>query len=418
MCSFIRLQELLHPAPQKHGERSIAPMRLIHLGGRVAVACALLLVACAGTAAASPVLVLDGNRVVRENDPFVPAADLPPPPPGARAASVKARAAGPSVRTVLNRLRLAGQISQAEYDERIATLNRAAATIRVLSGTRRRELQSVSNNVAYMAGNGSLVASRLEAVFLILERNRQWWATGRIPFNGERVRFAGSPVLFQYFRGEGLQLHPLANFGKLNAYLNGRFYTAANAMAGDLLRLAANRGGGATWEYYFFYGGGRPPWTSGLSQGTAIQALVNGYRRLGNRALRTAALSGLRIFELAPPTGVRRRFGRGAHFLIYSFASRLYVANAFIQALNGLHDVGNPALGNSAKARRLFAMGDRRARGELPRYDTGRWSRYSLGGGLSSYSYHVLLRDFLRDLCRKTRIRVYCRYSARFTRYL
>jgi hypothetical protein len=393
-------------------------MRLIHLGSRIAAACALLVFACAGSAAASPVLVLDGNRVVRENDPFVPATDLPPPPPGARAAGVKARAAGPSVQTVLNRLRLAGQIAQAEYDERLATFNRAASTVRALSGTRRRELQSVINNVAYMAGNGSLVTSRLEAVFVILERNRQWWSVGRIPFNGERVRFDGSPVLFQYFRGEGLQFHPLANFGKLNAYLNGRFYTAANDMAEDLIRLAANRGGGATWEYYFFYGGGRPPWTSGLSQGTAIQALVNGYRLLGARNLRSAAISGLRIFELPPPTGVRRRFGSGAHYLIYSYASRFYVANAFVQSLNGLHDVGNPRLGNSAKARRLFAMGDRRARVELRRYDTGRWSRYSLGGGLSSYSYHVLLRDFLRDLCRKTRIAVYCRYASRFTRYL
>jgi hypothetical protein len=392
-------------------------VRLIHLGGRIALACAFLVLACASTAAASPVLVLDGKRVVRENDPFVPRADLPP-PPGARAAGAKARAAGPSVQTVLNRLRLAGQIDSVEYNERLSTYNNANSAVQALSGTRRRELQSVINNVKYMAGNGSLVTSRLEAVFLILERNRQWWTTGRIPFNGERVRFAGSLVLFQYFRGEGLQFHPLANFGKLNGYLNGRIYGVANDLAEELVPLAANRGGGATWEYYLFYGGGRPPWTSGLSQGTAVQALLSGYKRLGDLTLRDTALSGLRIFELAPPTGVRRRFGSGAHYLIYSFAPKLLVANAFIQALNGLHDAGNPAIGNSARARGLFAAGDRRARVELPRYDTGRWSRYSLGGAPSSFSYHVLLRDFLRSLCQKTGTAVYCRYASRFTNYL
>jgi D-glucuronyl C5-epimerase-like protein len=396
-------------------------MRLIQLGSRIAFGCALLLLVCAlagtASAAASPVLVLDGHRVVRENDRFVPAADLPR-PPGARAAGVKARAAGPSVRTVLNRLRMAGQIDTVEYNDRLATYDRAESAARALSGTRRRELQSVINNVKYMAGNGSLVTSRLEAVFLILERNRQWWTTGRIPFSGERVRFAGSLVIFQYFRGEGLQFHPLANFGKLNGYLNGRIYAVANDLAEELIPLAANRGGGPTWEYYFFYGGGRPPWTSGLSQGTAVQALLNGYQRLGDRTLRDTALAGLRIFELAPPTGVRKRFGSAAHYLIYSYASKYYVANAFIQALNGLHDAGNPAIGNSARARRLFAAGDQRARVELRRYDTGKWSRYSLSGELSSYSYHVLLRDFLRSLCQKTGTAVYCRYATRFTNYL
>jgi hypothetical protein len=106
------------------------------------------------------------------------------------------------------------------------------------------------------------------------------------------------------------------------------------------------------------------------------------------------------------------------HYVIYSFAPRYYVLNAFVQALNGLFDMSSPKLGNSAKARSLFAVGDREARRELPRFDTGRWSRYSLSGEISDTGYHVLLRDFLRDLCQRVGPSPYCRYARKFTRYL
>ena len=45
-------------------------------------------------------------------------------------------------------------------------------------------------------------------------------------------------------------------------------------MLDELLPLAAERAGGLAWEYYFSFGGGRPPWVSGLAQGTAVQALA------------------------------------------------------------------------------------------------------------------------------------------------
>jgi hypothetical protein len=54
----------------------------------------------------------------------------------------------------------------------------------------------------------------------------------------------------------------------------------------------------------------------------------------------------------------------------------------------------------------------------VPLSDTGSWSRYSVGGPLSTLEYHVLLRDILRTLCRRRGTPVYCEHEARFTQYL
>ena len=61
--------------------------------------------------------------------------------------------------------------------------------------------------------------------------------------------------------------------------------TAAARRAGRSLdrlgALGARRSGFLAWEYYFAYGSGSPPWVSGMTQATAIQALSRGYRALG-----------------------------------------------------------------------------------------------------------------------------------------
>ncbi|MDQ6751182.1 MAG: D-glucuronyl C5-epimerase family protein [Actinomycetota bacterium] len=384
---------------------------------------ACLLVAFPATAGASRVLVLDQHgRTHVENDRFLSAADLPA-PRGARSARTHARGAkvqAGATRAALQALLAGGQISPVDYQARLNGYNAAVATRSSLGGRSGKELGWVIENTDEIAQAGRLTAARLNPVFLVLDKNREYWSSsGALPAAGERVKFYGSLVLFQYYPGEGLQLQQLANWGKVNAYLNSGLTATALYLLKDLVPLGVARDGGVAWEYYFHYGGGRPPWTSSLSQGTAIQALVHAARPLHNDAYRSLALRSLRLFQLPPPTGVRKARGPGrVHYLIYSFASSYYVANAFIQSLNGLFDAGAPSLGNSAKARALFRLGDREARRELPRFDTGRWSRYSLSGEISTLSYHVLLRDFLRDLCDRTRTAVYCRYAQKFTRYL
>jgi hypothetical protein len=411
---LLRLQESLQPPSRRAAERSIPSVRLIRFA--LLAGCLLLLAAPAllrpARAAAAPVLVLgpDG-RVTRENDRFLPpSGPVPAYPPPARAAGNGA------VRNALAALVASGQISQVDHDAYVKDFDDALFIRNQLQGTRRSELNAVLSLLNGFATRGELTGSRLRILWLQLNRNTEWWAfASRIPAAGERVRFKGSRVYFQYFPGQGLQFHPLANWGRASAVAGGRYRTATREFLAELLPLTSERGGAPTWEYFFRFGGGAPPWTSGLSQGTALVALVRAYKLLGDPAYLQAARSGVRIFSIPTPVGVRVKTRWGYHFAEYSFAPRLRIINGFIQALNGLWDV-RPYTG---LARSLFNQGDRSARRELPRYDTGSWSRYdNTRGSLSPLNYHILLRDFLRDLCRRTGTRIYCAKAARFTTYL
>jgi hypothetical protein len=394
-------------------ERSIPSVRLIR---------SVLLAACllvpAAPAAAAPVLVLGpAGRVVREQDRFTPAST--PVRAGqtrAAAARPRARAAGvPSIRSALEGLRQSGAIGQDEYDRRVKDLDDALFIRNQLSGARRAELDGVLGLMSGIAGSGQLDASRLPALWLQLNRNVEWWGFAeRLPSSGERVRFHNSRVLFQYFPGQGLQLHPLANWGRASALINDGYRENARQFLAELLPLAARRNGAMTWEYYFDFLGGSPPWTSGLSQGTALEALAASYRTLGDPAYVDALRSAVRLYSFNTPLGVRVGSKYGNLYAEYSFAPRLRIINGFIQALNGLWD----ARPYTTLARILYARGDRAAQRTLPWYDTGRWSFYSNRRDPSPLNYHVLLRDFLRDLCDRTKTRIYCVKAARFTAYL
>jgi hypothetical protein len=404
---LLRLQQRLQATSPGRAERSIKLVRLIHLA--LLGACLLVL---AAPASASTVLVMgpDGH-VTRENDRFVaPAGPVPTVAPRARSAG------GNAVRVALDGLLAGKEIDQVEHDKRAQDYDDALFIRNQLTGTRRRELNSVIGLLNGFASRGELTKSRLHVLWLQLNRNVEWWGfSDRIPGSGERVRFKSSRVLYQYFPGQGLEFHPLANWGRLSALINDGYNENAREFLAELLPMGSERGGALTWEYFFYFGGGTPPWTSGLSQGTALVALVRSYQRLNAAAYLAAAKRGLRIYTLPTPVGVRVKTKRGNHYAEYSFAPRTRIINGFIQALNGLWDV-RPY---SSLARSLYRAGDREARLELPKYDTGRWSRYDNSRGtISPLNYHVLLRDFLRELCRRTGTRLYCNKASRFTAYL
>ena len=398
-------------------ERSIRRVRrrqrcLLPLLAALAFACA-----CA-PAAAAPVVVLDHGRAHVEQDRFLPPED----PATARAARTPvparppARASAASVRAALQTLLDSGQIDQVEFDQRTATYDAALEAYGNLSGTRRHQLGTVLANLANLASSGQLVVSRLEPVFLQVERNRQWWTTGPLLSPGARVRFKGSSVIFQYYAGQGLQLQPLANWGRANGLWQGHYDASLASMLAELVPLAVERGGGVAWEYYFTFAGGRPPWVSGMAEGTALQALARASQRLGEPSYLQLARRAVPLFQRNAPTGVRTRTRRGLHFVLYSFAPRYFVLNGFIQSLNGLFDYAQ--ISGDARARALFRAGNREALGELSYFDTGRWSRYDNRGSISDVHYHALLRDFLRGLCQRTRTRAYCVTASHFTRYL
>ncbi len=149
----------------------------------------------------------------------------------------------------------------------------------------------------------------------------------------------------------------------------------------------------------FDFNGGTPPWTSGLSQGTAIQVLARAWSRLKEPAYLTAAQQALGIFQTPPPQGVRVSTPVGALYAEYTYAPDDSILNGFIQSLVGLYEyttITKDPLGQA-----LFEAGDAEARAIVPLYNTGAWSLYDQFGE-SDLNYHELLTEFLQHLCERT----------------
>jgi hypothetical protein len=305
---------------------------------------------------------------------------------------------GPTVRAELQRLRTAGDIDGPTADAYRKSYNSAKTTLKKLSGFRRAQLKAVVANVDTTAAGGLFTPSRLPAVFLTLQRNRAWWSASPLPFAGQRVTFAPSQIVWQFYPGQGWQIQWLGTFGKANAlWMVKTRDSDLRRLLDEALGLATQRAGGIAFEYLFHFNGGRPPWVSGLAQGTGLSALARGAVRLKNTKYFDAARSALGIFKAPPPAGVLDKTTAGAHYLQYSYAPELHIANGFAQSLNGLHDFAT--LADDGEGRALFSAGEAELRVELPAFDTGAWSLYSKPGAESDLGYHKVLRDFLRGLC-------------------
>jgi hypothetical protein len=321
--------------------------------------------------------------------------------PLAAAARPRARAAALTPPAALARLAAAGTLTHAEYSHYAGAYAAAVRSYGRLSGTRRAELGAVLANVRAIAAAGYFIPSRLPALFLTLERNRQWWTTEPLIAAGERVSFPGSRIVWEYYAGQGIEIQWLGTFGAANGYfLSGRENAALHQLLGEVLPLATQRAGGIAWEYMFRFDGGRPPWTSGLSQGTALQVLARSYQRFKEPVLLEAAQKALGIFEQAPPQGVRVATPAGAEYAEYTYAPGDRILNGFIQALVGLYDFTQ--ITHDPLGLQLFEAGDAEARAEVPHYDTGAWSLYDQFGE-SNLNYHELLDEFLQHLCERTR---------------
>src|SRR3954454_21482029 len=330
----------------------------------------LAFVALAAPASGSRVLEVnkEGGLVPRD----IPS--LPPPvgpelavPGGEQACPLpKAQAArGPSVKSAIAAAARKRTISKAEATRYRRSYAAAISARRGARGRNRRELGSVVSVLEGIARRGRLTGGRMAALFLQLDRNRQFWhgkpnfparpdvapdPCTRPPSNtpaGARIVFEGDPLVFQYYPGQGIQIQPLANFGMANGLITACRHDPATCdratlkqLLDELVAIRSSRGGFVTWEYWFYFGGGTPPWTSGLSSGTAIQALARASEKsiLDDESYLKLARRGLGVFRAAPPLGVRVRSGSGYHYLLYSFAPSLRVLNGFLQAITGLWD--------------------------------------------------------------------------------
>jgi hypothetical protein len=317
---------------------------------------------------------------------------------------VRAHAAakhGPSVTAALQSLLHSGAIPEASYAKYYAAYLAAKRSLGKLSGTRRAELGAVLTNVQEIAAAGEFTPTRLPALFLTLERNRQWWTTEPLLSSGARVTFPGSELIWEYYAGQGIEIQWLATFGKGNGYyLSGHENANLKQLVSEIIPLATARAGGIAWEYMFHFDGGAPPWTSGLSQGTGLEVLARAWQRFKEPADLTAAQQAVGIFETPPPQGVMVRTPIGNWYAEYTYAPSDHILNGFIQAIVGLYEY--TAITKDPLGLKLFEAGDAVARVETPHYNTGGWSLYDQFGE-SDLNYHELLAEFLQHLCERSR---------------
>jgi hypothetical protein len=310
-------------------------------------------------------------------------------------------------------------ISRKAYISYLRSLGAAKRAATELQGIRAAELRAVIANVTSIAARGLLTPSRLPVLSLTLDRNRQWWSSGSLLAPHQQVEFPGSRLVWQYYPGQGIELSPQASFATAHVLCTAGAarLRACTQLLAELLAVAVKRSGRLAWEYYFNFAGGVAPWTSGLSQGTALQAFADAYKGTKNRLYLVAGERALALFTAAPPAGVAVQTPLGARYVEYSFdpAPGDEILNAFLKSVIGLDEFAQ--VSKSPLAARLFAAGNAEAQAELPQYDTGSWSLYEPGVE-DSLAYHELVIKLLQQLCTMTAAPIYCSTASNFERYL
>ncbi|HEX3802090.1 MAG TPA: D-glucuronyl C5-epimerase family protein [Solirubrobacteraceae bacterium] len=304
-------------------------------------------------------------------------------------------------------LRNKGTLDAADYQSDVKAWNQATSEQTHIAKWRATPLKDVTATFNEMAADKQVTVPRLPVLMLTLENNTKYWKTGTALDNGASVQFQGSELVWQYYAGSGIQLQILHTFGEGDGYYEAgpADYTKLTTLMSEMVPLAVKRGGGLAWEYYFNWEGGKPPWVSAMAQGTALEALTDTYLATGNHQYLTDAHDALPLLETAPPTGTALKTTLGTRYLQYSFTPKTDIINAFLETLIGLYDYSQASLDPTATA--LYNAGNVQAQSELKSFIVGGWSLYQPGEA-DSLSYHTLVTGFLKLLCQKTQISVYC----------
>jgi hypothetical protein len=267
---------------------------------------------------------------------------------------------------------------------------------------------SLLNELAAQAG--SYIAPRALGLFSMLETNLTYMETHVLPTS--RIDIAGDDgVVYRWFGPQGFQFHPLANFGALNEVIAANNTDAIRGLATALLARGVPRGPALRWEYYFPFGGGAPPWTSGMAQAVAAQSLSRAGALVGDTTLTQAAAKAF----AAVPGPLVQLLAEGPWIKLYSF-DRLVVLNAQLQAILSLEDYA--AATNDPNASALAASMTVAAQVLLPKFDTGSWSLYALGGLEAPLEYQRLVTQQLLKLAQRTQDPVWQSAANRFYSYV
>ena len=253
------------------------------------------------------------------------------------AGTVDARAGGGDAGIALrglDRALAAGRLSPLDAHEHRQRVRLAQRVLRRLPAERRHSLAAVLGEVADQASTYD--GPRALTLFTTLELNAKHLVHDRLPAPGHDVA-DGLGVVYRSVPGRGLRFHPLGSFGQLNKYVSAGQRRRATSLAYALLARAHGGRRGLTWEYDFRAAGGNPPWTSGMAQAVAAQALA-----------RAGLVPEARLAFAAIPKRLVNERETGTWIRLYGF-SDIAVLNAQLQAAH--------------LARRLRAARARRAGG-------------------------------------------------------
>jgi D-glucuronyl C5-epimerase-like protein len=220
---------------------------------------------------------------------------------------------------------------------------------------------------------------RALALFGMLETNARYLSGHALPVDKLDIQ-GPAGVVYRYRPGEGFQFHPIANFAKLNALVTERDATGAAQLARAIVARGIHQRDALIWEYYFPFQG-YVGWTSGFAQAVGAQALARTSVLVHDRRLLTAAHTAF----VAIPARFAHKLGGGMWVREYSF-SDTPILNSQLQTLLSVSEYARIAHDPAA---RVFA--DQLAvasKALLPRFSTGCWSLYSLGGHPASLDYH------------------------------
>lgn len=320
-------------------------------------------------------------------------------------------AAGPSadadaIRAGLTRAVAAGRLDRDDAQRYRLIVRRCRAVLTLLPSPRRTHLAAVLQTVARQAGRFN--RPRAIALFGMLELNTDYLATRPMPPFRTDVRDPDG-IVYRATWTQGLQFHPLANFGALNSDLTRRDDERAERHAQALVDRFVRLGSTGVWEYYFPFGSGRPPWSSGMAQAAAAQALARAGTRFHNPLFLSTAGRAYRSI----PERLAMTLRAGPWVRLYGF-NGLVVLNAQLQSVLSLNAYA--ALTNDTEAAAYSERMKLAADTMFSRFDTRYWSRYSLGRE-SPLRYHLYVIKLLRNLGTRSTETAWAARAERFDRY-
>jgi hypothetical protein len=290
----------------------------------------------------------------------------------------------------VRRAAVSGQLTPTAAAAARAEIGRAVHLIRVLPASRARPVGVALRQLAAFVGR--LTGPRAAALVGELKANDDFFALHYPPAPQTDVTGADG-LVYRWFPGLCLEFHPLAEFGVLNAATQSGDADLTQRIADALVARAVHpKSGGVIWEYYFDYSGGRAPWTSGMAQAVAAQALARASNLVTSES--SALLAQARAAYQAVP-GLMTKVSGAPWIRLYSFQS-VAVLNAQLQTILSLKSYANDAADPNAGA--LAGQLEQSALANLARFDTGYWTYYALPHDTSDLHYQQYVVQLLNKL--------------------